>query len=54
MDINDEILEYFEENDWEMSLESVEHCADKLKKEFDSEEEAVEYVNAYLTSLFGD
>ena len=54
MDVNDEILEYFEENDWEMSSESVEQCADKLKKEFDSEEDAFDYVNAYLNSLFGD
>jgi hypothetical protein len=53
MDVEEVILEFFEENDWDMSIDSIEICADKVKKEFGSEEEAVEYIHGYLTSLFG-
>ena len=52
MDIDDEILEYFEENDWEMTDVSVEMCAQKILSEFSNEEEAVEYIQGYLNSMF--
>jgi hypothetical protein len=52
MDIDEEILEFFEENDWDMSAESIDLCAQKLRTQFGSEDEAVEYIQAYLNSLF--
>jgi hypothetical protein len=51
-DIDDAILEYFEENDWEMNMESIEFCANKLQNHFKSQEEAIEYVQGYLNSMF--
>jgi hypothetical protein len=54
MDVDEEILEFFEENDWDMSMESIDLCAQKLRTHFGSEEEASEYIQAYLNSLFGN
>lgn len=54
MDLDEEILEFFEENDWDMSMESIDICATKLRSEFGSEEEAIEYIHSYLNSMFGD
>ncbi len=54
MDIDEEILEYFEENDWEMSPDAVQNCAEKLAKAFNSEDEAEEYIQSYLASMFSD
>jgi hypothetical protein len=54
MDVDEEILEFFEENDWDMSIESIEFCANKMRAKFGSEEEAAEYIQSYLNSLFGN
>ena len=54
MDVDEEILEYFEENDWEMSNDAVQMCAEKIQKEFDSEEDAFEYIQSYLHSMFNE
>jgi hypothetical protein len=54
MDVDEEILEFFEENDWDMSIESIELCANRLRVHFGSEDEAVEYIQSYLNSLFGN
>lgn len=53
MDVDEEILEFFEENDWDMSIESIELCANKMRLKFGTEEEAAEYIQAYLDALFG-
>jgi len=54
MDVDEEILEFFEENDWDMSMETIELCAQKLRAQFGSEDEAVEYIHSYLNTLFGN
>ncbi len=54
MDVDDAILEYFEEHDWEMNSDAVDLCAQTLLKEFDSEDDAVEYVQNYLHSIFNN
>lgn len=54
MDVDEAILEFFEENDWDMSMESIEFCAQKLRANFSSDDEAVEYVHSYLNTMFGD
>jgi|GEM_PF-6525624 len=53
MDVEETVLEFFEENDWDMTTDSIEICAAKIKDEFESEEQAVEYIHGYLNSLFG-
>jgi hypothetical protein len=52
MDVNDIILEFFEENDWEMNDSAVEICAQRIRTEFGSEDEAIEYIYSYMRSMF--
>ena len=52
MDVNDIILEFFEENDWEMNDVAIGICAEKIMSEFSSEDDAIDYINSYMRKMF--
>jgi uncharacterized Zn finger protein len=51
MDTDDIVMEELEACDWDMSEDSMENIAKKLRNKFESHDEALEYVYSITSSM---
>ena len=54
-DLVDQVMDELEAADWDLTPDSLERIAEKIKPRFDGNlEEALEFVQGLASSMFGD